>query len=129
MCQGFWHATLNIGETLAVGSWPDGLHIHKERGALINEVQIASKKKVSTKEAKKLVSKVDKMLKKYGANSHLIDAKVCLRSAAFPLSHLNAAGNDENAGILQAALLAAQGPARRLPNRRGVPRCHCWCAL
>lgn len=80
--DGFWHATLNIGETLAVGaqagqtSWA---RIHKERGALINEVQSAAKQQVSAQEAKKLVSKVDKMLKKYGANSHLIGAKVCLQ--------------------------------------------------
>ena len=79
----FWHATLNIGETVAVGAqagqsgWAQ---IHKERGALINEVLSASTQKVSSKEAKKLVVKVDKMLKKYGANSHLLAAKVYLKT-------------------------------------------------
>lgn len=82
----FWHATLNIGETLAVGAQAgqDGWEvIHKDRGALINEVLIASQsqqQQVSAKQARKLVTKVDRMLRQYGANSHLLDAKVRLSS-------------------------------------------------
>ena len=62
-------------------SWPDRLGTDTQRTrALINEVLSASKQKLSAKEAKKLVTKVDKMLKKFGANSHLLGAKVYLET-------------------------------------------------
>ena len=76
--DGFWHATLNIGETLAIGAqagqtaWAQ---IHKDRGALLTEVYTAKANGVTEKQVKKLTVKIDKMLKKYGPNSHLLDAK------------------------------------------------------
>jgi len=76
--DGFWHATLNIGETLAVGAqagqtgWAQ---IHKDRAALLTEVFTAKAAGVTAKQVKKLVGKMDKLLKKYGPNSHLLDAK------------------------------------------------------
>ena len=113
----FWHATLNIGETLAVGAQagqtrgykhvktvPDGgwAQIHKDRGMLLVEVLTAAKQQPSAKQVSKLIKKVEKMLRKYGPNTHLLDAKANLLQAVNP-SAMAGSPTDE---AFQAAIAA-----------------------